>query len=287
MSTIVKVSQGVVERVGAALVEWDEEKIKFRLDDDDSASPASPLPATPSFILSVPTTSSGLHFPRLRCRRPAYSSANSRYVHAYRRHTAPQSYDHPRPATYCHHLCVASTSNRHVYNHSTLIYAGFRPTTTLESHAPSVRRLRFTFKSVGKRKEEKTLRSAIVVCPAIEELEVEGEGGEEHWCSIVPQFKSLRALPMRKPGTAQVKIATEELDERFPHPKRGSPRSTWSTLRHSGHSMVVSEQRLANACPTLQRIIFPNRGQQYRPSSSLPPLLRSRSSPCLPFDDLS
>ncbi|KAK0432948.1 hypothetical protein EV421DRAFT_1451382 [Armillaria borealis] len=189
-------------------------RFQFLLDDDDSASPASPLPATPSCILSVPTTSSGLHFPRLRCRRPAYSSANSRYVHAHRRHTAPQSYDHPRPDTSCHPPCAASASN-----YSTLIYAGFCPTTTLKSHPPSARRLRFTFKSLRKRKEEKTLCSAIVVCPAIEELEVEGEGGEERWCSIVPQFKSLRSLVMRKPWTAQVKIAMEELDERFPHPK--------------------------------------------------------------------
>ncbi|PBK79690.1 hypothetical protein ARMGADRAFT_1069342 [Armillaria gallica] len=170
---------------------------------------------------------------------------------------------------------------------STPIYAGFRPTTTLESLSPSVRRLRLTFKSVGKRTEEKTLRSAVVVCPAIEELEIEGEGGEECWCSIVPHFKFLRVLVMRIPGTAQVTTTKEELDERFPLPKRARTRSTSSTISHSSHSMVVSERaraaRLANACPALQRVVFPNGIQWCRPS---PPLPRSRSTPSLPFDDL-
>ncbi len=95
----------------------------------------------------------------------------------------------------------------------------FRPTTTLESLPPSINRLRFTFKSVGKRTEEKTLHSAIVVCPDIEELEVDGEAGEECWCSIVPYLKTLRVLIMRKPGTTQVKTAKEDLDETFPSPK--------------------------------------------------------------------
>ncbi len=108
------------------------------------------------------------------------------------------------------------------------IYAGFRPTTTFESLPPSVRRLRFSFKSVGKRTEEKILRSAIVVCPNIEELEIEGDAGEECWCSIVPHFKSLRALVMHIPEMAQVKTAKEELDERFPLPKRARTRSTWA-----------------------------------------------------------
>ncbi|SJL18877.1 uncharacterized protein ARMOST_22479 [Armillaria ostoyae] len=169
---------------------------------------------------------------------------------------------------------------------STPIYAGFRPTTTLESLPPSVRCLRFTFNSVGKRTEEKTLHSAIVVCPAIEELEIEGEAGEECWCSIVPHFKYLRVLLMRKPGTAEVKTAKEELDERFPLPKCARTHSTSSTISHSGHSMAVSERahavRLANACPALQCVVFPNRVQWHRPS----PLPRSQSSPCLPFDDL-
>ncbi len=136
---------------------------------------------------------------------------------------------------------------------STLIYTGFRPTTTLESLLPSVHHLRFTFNSVGKRTEEKILCSAIVVCPAIEELEIEGEGGEEYWCSIVPYFKSLRVLVMHKPGTAQVKTAKEELDDRSPLPKQVRTRSTSSAISHSDHSMIVSERaraaRLANACP--------------------------------------
>ncbi len=166
---------------------------------------------------------------------------------------------------------------------STPIYAGFRPTTTLESLPPSVRRLRFMFKSVGKRTEEKTLRSAVVVCPAIEELEIEGEC----WCSIVLHFKYLRVLVMRTPGTAQVKATKEELDERFPLPKRARPRSTSSTISHSGHSMVVRERareaHLANACPALQRVVFLNGVQWHRPFSSSP---FSRSSSCLLFDDL-
>ncbi len=51
--------------------------------------------------------------------------------------------------------------------------------------------------------------------------------------------------------------------------------------------MIISERargsRLANTCPTLQRVAFLNGVQLRRPSPSLP---RSRSSPCLPFVDL-
>ncbi|KAK0226828.1 hypothetical protein EDD85DRAFT_164478 [Armillaria nabsnona] len=68
-------------------------------------------------------------------------------------------------------------------------------------------------------------------------------------------------------------------------PKRARTRSTSSTIGHSGHSMVVSERvraaRLANVCPSLERIVFPNEVQWRRPSPSLP---RSRSSRP-PFDD--
>ncbi|KAK0226831.1 hypothetical protein EDD85DRAFT_976086 [Armillaria nabsnona] len=167
------------------------------------------------------------------------------------------------------------------------IYGEFRPTTTPESLPPSVRRLRFSFKCVGKRTEENILRGAIVVCPNIEELEIDGEGREECWCSIVPHFKSRRALVMRILGMAQVKTAKEELNERFPLPKHARTCSTLSIITHSGDSMVVSERaraaRLANACPALQRVVFPNGVQWRRPS---PPFPRSRSSPCLPFDDL-
>ncbi|KAK0226811.1 hypothetical protein EDD85DRAFT_795132 [Armillaria nabsnona] len=120
------------------------------------------------------------------------------------------------------------------------IYAGFRLTMTLESLPPSVRHLCFTFKSVGKHREEKTLRSAIVVCPAIEELEIEGEDDEE-WCSIVPPLQSRQTLVMRKPGTAQVKTAKEELDERFLLPKGARTCSTSSTISHYCQSIIVSE----------------------------------------------
>ncbi|KAK0471448.1 hypothetical protein IW261DRAFT_1612041 [Armillaria novae-zelandiae] len=44
--------------------------------------------------------------------------------------------------------------------------------------------------------------------------------------------------------------------------------------------------RLANACPALQHVVFPNRFQWRRPSSLLLPRPHSQSSPCLPFDDL-
>ncbi len=113
---------------------------------------------------------------------------------------------------------------------STPVYVGFRPTTTIESLPPSINRLRFTLKSVGKRIEEKTLRSAIVVCPDIEELEVDGEASEECWCSIVLHFKTLHVLIMRKPGTTQVKTAKEDLDETFPSPK--------NVLEHARHRLL-------------------------------------------------
>ncbi|KAK0190186.1 hypothetical protein F5146DRAFT_1002356 [Armillaria mellea] len=145
--------------------------------------------------------------------------------------------------------------------------------------------------SLCKRTEEKTLRSAIVVCPAIGELEIECDAGEERWCSIVPHFKSLHTLVMRKPGTTQVKMAKEELNDRFPLPKHARTRSTSSTISHSGHSMVISERaraaRLATTCPALQHVVFPNGVQWHRPSPSVPPPPHSRSSPCLPFDGLS
>ncbi|PBK80367.1 hypothetical protein ARMGADRAFT_1040105 [Armillaria gallica] len=179
-----------------------------------------------------------------------------------------------------HLIILLATSHRHPLidpsiTISTPICAGFSPTTTLKSLPPFVRRLRFMFKSVGKRTKEKTLRSAVVVCPAIEELEIEEEGGEECWCSIVPHLKSLRVLVMCKPGTAQIKAAKEELDERFPLPKRARTRSTSSAISHSGHSMVVSERaratHLANACPALQHVVFLYAVRWHRPSSS-PPL---------------
>ncbi|KAK0432942.1 hypothetical protein EV421DRAFT_1910498 [Armillaria borealis] len=167
---------------------------------------------------------------------PAYSNADSGHVHTYERHIAPQTYGSP------HRIILLAPSRPLIdasITISTPIHAGSHPTTTLESLPSSVCHLRFTLNSVGKRTEEKTLRSAIVVCPTIDELEVEGEG-----------------------ETAQVKTKKEELDERFSLPKRERTQSTSSTLSHSGHSIVVSDRaraaRLANACPALQRVVFPN-----------------------------
>ncbi|KAK0471443.1 hypothetical protein IW261DRAFT_1425083 [Armillaria novae-zelandiae] len=107
------------------------------------------------------------------------------------------------------------------------------------------------------------------------------------WVSI---NDDLETLPPSTRTTA-VKAVKEELDELFPLPKRVRTRPTSSTINHSGHFVIVSERaraaRLANACPALQHVDFTNGGQWRRPSPALPPLPRSRSSPCLPFEDLS
>ncbi|KAK0209929.1 hypothetical protein IW262DRAFT_499427 [Armillaria fumosa] len=263
-------------------------------DDDDDSSPPTPLPTTPTRIrlLSAPTTPSQpflFPMPPLSPLPPTPTPTRDTFTH-----TTETLLPNLTTLQGTPRLVVLLAPSRPLIDASltvsTPIYAGYRPWTTLESLPPSVRHLRLTFKSVGKRTEVKTLRIAIVVCPNIEELEIEGEAGEECWCSIVRQFKSLRVLVMRKPETAQVKPPKEELDERFPLPKRARTRSTSSTISHSGHSMVVSERahaaRLANSCHTLQHVVFPNGIEWRRPSPSLPPLPRSRSSPCLPFDDL-
>ncbi|KAK0471468.1 hypothetical protein IW261DRAFT_1597272 [Armillaria novae-zelandiae] len=228
--------------------------------DDEDVLPPTLLPTTPTRIrlLSAPTTPSQpflFPMPPLSPLPPTPTPTQDMFTHA--RHVLSSSSHPSRP------LIDASITI------STPIYDGFRPTTTLESLPPSVRHLRFAFKSVGKRTEEKTLRSAVVVCPAIEELEIQGDAGEACWYSIVPHFKSLRVLIMRKPGIAQVPTSKEALDERFPLPKPNERAA-----------------RLANACPALQHVVFPNGVQWRRPSASLLPLPRSRSSPCLPFDDL-
>ncbi|SJL17972.1 uncharacterized protein ARMOST_21543 [Armillaria ostoyae] len=268
-------------------------RFPFLLDDDDDASPPTPLPATPTRtrLLSAPTTPSQpflFPMPPLSPLPPTPTPTQDTFTFTHTEATLLPNLAtlHAPP-----HLIILLAPSRPLIDAtitiSTPIYAGFRPTTTLESLPASVRRLRFTFKSVGKRTEEKTLRSAVVVCPGIEELEIDGEAGEECWCSIVPHFKSLRVLVMRIPRTAQVKTVKEELDERFPLPKRARTRSTSSTISHSGHSMVVSERacaaRLANVCPALQHVVFPNGVQWRRPSPSFP---RSRSTPSLPLDDL-
>ncbi|KAK0201320.1 hypothetical protein DFS33DRAFT_1490555 [Desarmillaria ectypa] len=135
------------------------------------------------------------------------------------------------------------------------IYAGFRPTTTLESLPPSVSRLKLFFKSVGKRTEEKTLKSAVVICPNIEQLDIE-------------------AKPAKSAGKDG-----QQLDERFPLPKRARMRSMSSTTSLSAHSIVVSERaraaRLAASCPALERVVFPNGIEWRRPPPSLPTLPRS------------
>ncbi|PBK62041.1 hypothetical protein ARMSODRAFT_1062107 [Armillaria solidipes] len=266
-------------------------RFPFLLNDDDDASPPTPLSTTPTRtrLLSAPTTPSQpflFPMPPLSPLPPTPTPTRDTFTHTAETLLPNLTTLHGPPR-----LIILLTPSRPLIDASitisTPIYAGFRPTTTLESLPQSVRRLNLVFNSVGKRTEEKTLRSAIVVCPTIEELEVEGEAGDECWCSIVPHFKSLRVMVMRKPGTVQVETTKEELDERFPLPKRARTRSTSSTISHSGHSMVVSERacaaRLANACPALQYVVFPNGVQWRRPSPSFP---RSRSSPCLPFDDL-
>ncbi|KAK0471458.1 hypothetical protein IW261DRAFT_894432 [Armillaria novae-zelandiae] len=264
-------------------------------DDEDVLLP-TPLPTTPTRIrlLSAPTTPSQpflFQMPPLSPLPPTPTPTQDTFTHVAET-LLPNLTTLQGPPR----LIILLAPSRPLIDASitisTPIYDGFRPTTTLESLPSSVRHLRFTFKSVGKRTEEKTLRSAVVVCPAIEELEIEGDAGEACWCSIVPHFKSLRILIMRKPGIAQVPTSKEALDERFPLPKRTRTRSTSSTISHSGHSMVVSERaraaRLADACPALQHVVFPNGVQWRRLSLSLPPLPRSRSSSCLPlpFEDL-
>ncbi|KAK0485524.1 hypothetical protein EDD18DRAFT_698746 [Armillaria luteobubalina] len=262
--------------------------------DDDDASPPTPLPSTPTRIrlLSAPTTPSKsflFPMPPLSPLPPTPTPTQDTFNHTIETLLPDLTALQGPPR-----LIILLAPSRPLIDASiiisTPIYDGFRPRTTLDSLPTSVRHLRFAFKSVGKRTEEKTLRSAIVVCPAIEELEIEGDAGEACWCSIVPHFKSLRVLIMHNPGTAQVKTAKEEIDERFSLPKRARTRLTSSTISHSGHSMVVSERaraaRLAISCPALQRVVFPNGVQWRRPSPSLPPLPHSQSSPCLPFDDL-
>ncbi len=237
-----------------------------------------------STSLHAKPTISQYHAPVITA--PAYSNADLGHVHTYERHIVPQTYGSP-------HCIILLAPSRPLIDTSitisTPIYAGFCPMTTLESLPSSVRRLRFTFNSVGKHIEEKTTQRHRRM-PAIEELEIEGEGGEACWYSIVPRFKFLRVLVMRIPGTAQVKTAKDELDERFPLLKRARTRSTTSIISHSSPSMVLSERaraaRLANACPALKRDIFPNGIQWRHPPPSLPPLSHSRSLPCLPFDDL-
>ncbi|PBK85931.1 hypothetical protein ARMGADRAFT_1086973 [Armillaria gallica] len=262
----------------------------FLLDDDDDTSPPTPLPVTPTrpHLLSAPTTPSQpflFPMPPLSLLPPTPTPTQDTFTHTTNT-LLPNLTTLQGPP----HLAILLAPSRPLIDESITIYmpiyAGLRHMTTLESLPLSVCCLRVAFKSVGKCTEEKTLRSAVVVCPAIEELEIEGEGGEECWCSIVSHFKSLQVLVMHIPGTAQVRTVKEELDERFPLPKRARTRSTWSIISHSGHSMVISERacatRLPNMCPALQRVV-PNGVQWCRPSPSFP---CSRSSPCLPFDDL-
>ncbi|PBK80399.1 hypothetical protein ARMGADRAFT_1092284 [Armillaria gallica] len=189
---------------------------------------------------------------------PADSNADSRHVHGHYRQSASQSYHSRKPSASCHPLHALLSSNRRIYYH---FYANLcrvssydypRVSTTLCSPPP------LHVQVCGQTYRGKNTSGAVVVCPAIEELEIEGKC----WCSIVLHFNYLRVLVMRTPGTAQVKATKEELDERFPLPKCARPRWTSSTISHSGHSMVVSERaraaHLANACPALQHVVFLN-----------------------------
>ncbi|PBK85855.1 hypothetical protein ARMGADRAFT_1169341 [Armillaria gallica] len=229
-------------------------------DDDDGASPPTSLPATPTHprLLSAPTTPSQsflFSMPPLSPLPPTPTQTQDTFTH-----TGATLLPNLTTLQDPPHLIIFLVLSRPLIDLSitisALIHGEFRPTTTLESLPPSIRRLCFTFKSVGKRTQEKTLRSAIV-----------------------------REREAR--NAAQVETAKEELDERLPLPKRARTQSTLSTIGHSDHSMVVSERacaaHLANACPALQSVVFSNGVQWRRPSSSLP---LSRLSPCLPFDDL-
>ncbi|SJL17980.1 uncharacterized protein ARMOST_21551 [Armillaria ostoyae] len=229
------------------------------LDDNDNSVPSTPLPATPTHtrLLSLPTTSSRLSPPPLpptpiRNQDAFMHTATTLFPNLANLHGSP----------YLIILAPFRPLINLLITISILIYAGFRPTTILKYLPHTLYCLRFMFKSVGKRTKEKTLRTAVDVCSAIEELEIEGEGGEKCWCSILSHFNSLRVLIMRIPRTAQVETAKEELNESVPLQKQARTCSTLATIIHSGHLMVVSQ------C-------------WHRSSLSLPVLPRSRSSPSL------
>ncbi|PBK80393.1 hypothetical protein ARMGADRAFT_1171935 [Armillaria gallica] len=170
---------------------------------------------------------------------------------------------HLRPSASYHPPCNLSStsSNRPIYYH---FYANLHGVSSYDypQVPPSLCSLPPLHVQVCRQMYggKKTLCSAIVICPAIEELKIEEEGGEECWCSIIPHLKSLHVLVMRKPGTTQIKAMKEELDERFPLLKRARTHLMSSAISHSGHSMVISEHahatHLANACPALQHVIF-------------------------------
>ncbi len=119
-------------------------QFRLLLDDD----PNSPLPATQTRtrLLSAQTScpySSAIP-------TSAYFNTDSGYVHGSCSHSTPKSYRSP------HRVILLAPSRPLIDASITVaipIYAGFRPTTTLESLSPSTRRLRFTFKSVYKRTE--------------------------------------------------------------------------------------------------------------------------------------
>ncbi len=123
------------------------------------------LSRTPPCLCMAIPTNSGLFHPFLRHHRSRRLQRRLRT----RSRTLPTICSNPTTLESRPHLVILFTPSCPLIDASitisTPIYAGFRPTTTLESLPPSVRRLRFMFKSVGKRTEEKTLRSAVVVCP--------------------------------------------------------------------------------------------------------------------------
>ncbi len=163
-------------------------RFPFLVDDDDDASTPTAFPATPTRtrLLSAPTTPNQsflFPMPPLSPLPPTPTPTKDTFMLA-----ADTTLQGPPRL-----IILLAPSRPLIHAFITIytpIYAGFRPTSTLEALPPFVPRLNVVFKCVGKRTEEKTLCSSVVACPDIEELEVEGEDGEECWCSIVPHIKS-------------------------------------------------------------------------------------------------
>ncbi len=127
---------------------------------------------------------------------------------------------------------------------------------TLETLPSSVRRLRFNFEFARECTKEKTLRSAVLVCP-FEELKVEGRSGEECWYSISPHFNSLRALVMRKPGTVKNSERRPRLGVPAPEKRDGrhrlvlaTPATPWSSANEPMQLVWQTHAPPSNAAST-------------------------------------